>query len=81
MLARCQGELTVSQVAECCPIDLSVVSRHLGTLRDAGVLKSERRGKEVFYTVRAGTLVDSLRAIASEIEACCLRPMESESHD
>lgn len=70
-LARCSGELTVSQVGGCCPIDLSVVSRHLATLRDAGVLKSEKRGKEVYYTVRTDALVQSLRAIADEIDSCC----------
>jgi ArsR family transcriptional regulator len=70
-LARTPGELTVSQVACCTPIDISVVSRHLGTLRDAGVLSSEKRGKEVFYTVRGTALVESLRAIANEIEECC----------
>jgi ArsR family transcriptional regulator len=74
-LARCPGELTVSQVAGYCPTDLSVVSRHLATLRDAGVLKSVKRGKEVYYTVRADALVKSLRAIADEIETCC--PAES----
>jgi len=70
-LARCDCELTVSQVAECCPIDLSVVSRHLATLREAGVLESEKRGKEVYYRVRPGALVNALRAIAAEVEACC----------
>lgn len=70
-LARCRCELTVSQVAECCPIDLSVVSRHLATLRQAGVLESEKRGKEVYYKVRQGALVNALRAIADEVENCC----------
>lgn len=70
-LARCESELTVSQVAACCPIDLSVVSRHLATLRDVGVLASEKRGKEVFYRVRPGALVNALRAVADELEACC----------
>lgn len=77
-LARCQGELTVSQVSNCCPIDLSVVSRHLATLRDVGVLESEKRGKEVFYRVRPGALVTALRAVADEVEACC--PPKEESH-
>ena len=70
-LARCECELTVSQVAACCPIDLSVVSRHLATLRDVGVLSSEKRGKEVFYRVRPGALVTALRAVADELESCC----------
>ena len=70
-LAECYDELSVSQVARCCPIDISVVSRHLATLRDAGILRSTRRGKEVFYSVQADTLVKTLRAIADEIESCC----------
>ena len=70
-LAECRDELSVSQVAQCCPIDISVVSRHLATLRDAGILRSIKRGKEVFYSVRAEALVKTLRAIADEIESCC----------
>jgi ArsR family transcriptional regulator len=80
MLARCNCELTVSQIAECCPIDLSVVSRHLGLLREAGVLESEKRGKEVYYKVRPGALVNALRTIADEIEACC-PPQQENSHE
>ena len=71
-LAQCCGELSVSQVAECCPINVSVVSRHLAILRDAGILKSVKKGKEVFYSVRADSLVRTLRVIADEIEKCCL---------
>ena len=51
-LARCCGSYTVSRVAECCTIDLSVVSRHLVALRDAGIVDVEKRGKEVYYSVR-----------------------------
>lgn len=77
-LARCQCALTVSQVAACCTVDLSVVSRHLATLREAGVLESEKRGKEVYYRVRPGALVTALRAVADEVEACCPPKQESD---
>ena len=70
-LATERGPWTVSRVAEGFPIDISVVSRHLKTLRDAGILESERRGKEVHYAVRYGAVVRSLRALADAIEACC----------
>jgi DNA-binding transcriptional ArsR family regulator len=80
MLARCEGELTVSEVAGCCPIDLSVVSRHLAMLKEAGVLDSEKRGKEVYYKVRPGALVASLRAMADELEACC-PPQKENVHE
>jgi ArsR family transcriptional regulator len=70
-LAGCCGPMTVSRVAECCPVDVSVVSRHLATLRDAGILDVTKRGKEVFYTVRFSTLAGLLRRIADAIDSCC----------
>jgi len=70
-LVACGSERSVSDVARCCPVDVSVVSRHLRTLREAGVLTSERRGKEVFYRVRIGELVRALRGLADALEACC----------
>jgi ArsR family transcriptional regulator, arsenate/arsenite/antimonite-responsive transcriptional repressor len=70
-LAESCAPCTVSQVAECCPINLSVVSRHLAQLRDAGILHAERHGKEVRYSVRGQELVQTLRAMADAIERCC----------
>ena len=61
----------VSEVASCCPTDISVVSRHLGLLRDAGILAAEKRGREVYYSVRCSELATALRAIADGIEQCC----------
>ena len=75
-IAETCGEMSVSQVAEGYAIDISVVSRHRATLRDAGILKSLKRGKEVFYSVRVESLVRSLRQAADAIEACCLNEKE-----
>lgn len=74
-LARCGRPCSVGEIAKCCPIDMSVVSRHLAKLREAGILRCERQGKEVYYTVCAPDLVATLRAIADAMEACC--PPES----
>jgi ArsR family transcriptional regulator len=62
---------TVSEAAGCCAVDLSVVSRHLATLRDAGVLESEKRGREVYYSVPYAELAETLRSMADALEACC----------
>lgn len=70
-LAVSGGEWTVGQVAEGLPVDVSVVSRHLAQLRDAGVLAAERHGKEVRYTVRYTAIVRLLRQLADAIEGCC----------
>jgi ArsR family transcriptional regulator, arsenate/arsenite/antimonite-responsive transcriptional repressor len=70
-LVEMPGEQTVSEVACCSPINISVVSRHLRTLRDAGIVESSKRGKEVFYRARIGNLTLLLRNLADALEACC----------
>lgn len=77
-LAQCEGPRTVSALAEISDIDLSVVSRHLAMLRDAGILKAQKKGKEVLYQVRYNELARTLRAMAGAIEACC---PEGECHE
>ena len=69
-LARCGRPCTVSEIAECCSVDFSVVSRHLRVLSDAGVLTGRRRGREVSYAVRYAKLTAQLRAIAQAINDC-----------
>ena len=70
-LARCAEPQSVSEIASCCTVDISVVSRHLALLKQAGILGLEKRGRCVFYSIRYGELAASLRACADAIEACC----------
>lgn len=69
-LAACGRPCSVGELNACCPVDLSVVSRHLAILRDAGALEAQKRGKEVFYRVRFERLVPLLRGIAGALEDC-----------
>jgi len=62
---------TVSEMADGTERDISVVSRHLAILRDAGIIECVRRGKEVRCTVRTDTLAGLLRDLADALEACC----------
>lgn len=80
-LATCCTTWTVSQIADGLPIDISVVSRHLAMLRDAGILSAERRGKEVHYSVRYNVLSRSLRELADAIDECCPAAPVSEPSD
>jgi ArsR family transcriptional regulator len=70
-LAGCCEPSTVTELSTCCPVDLSVVSRHLAILRDAGIVESRRSGKEVRYRVRFDVLSGSFRRIADAIDGCC----------
>ncbi len=53
------------------PVDVSVVSRHLAILKDAGIVAPTRKGKEVFYSLSSAGAIETLRALADAIEACC----------
>ena len=69
LVERCRT-CTVGELAKCMTVDVSVVSRHLALLRAAGVLRAEKQGKQVLYTIQFDHLAETLRGIADAIEAC-----------
>jgi ArsR family transcriptional regulator len=70
-LAKCGRACGVGEVAECCAVDLSVVSRHLSALADAGLLDCTREGRTVSYRVRFAEAAAMFRALADALEECC----------
>lgn len=71
-LAKCARPCSVSEIAECCDVDMSVVSRHLRVLAGAGVVHAEKRGREVLYAARYDHVAGLLRALAKAFESCGL---------
>lgn len=69
-LAKCGRICSVTEVAECCSVDFSVVSRHLALLADAGVLDSHKDGRTTFYQVRYDHLGIAFRALADAFKVC-----------
>ncbi len=61
---------TVSDLDTCCSIDLSVVSRHLAVLREAGVVQAEKRGRKVYYSICCEPLAGLLRGVADALDCC-----------
>lgn len=72
---------TIGELAQQSPVDLSVVSRHLKQLREAGIVSCEKQGKEVRCRVRYDHLVTLLRDLANTIEACCPSGKEKHEHE
>ena len=70
-LARATRPLTVGEVAGCCGVHLSGVSRHLALLRAAGVVQAEKEGREVRYRLDRTELTRTLRELADALEGCC----------
>ncbi len=69
-LAKCGRPCSVTELTECCAVDLSVVSRHLGVLEKAGILSASKEGRAVFYTVRYKHLTEAFRSLAKAVETC-----------
>jgi ArsR family transcriptional regulator len=69
-LVKCGRPCLVGELAECCSVDLSVVSRHLQTLARAGLVAASRHGRTVAYAVRHESVCARPRSLADAIEAC-----------
>jgi DNA-binding transcriptional ArsR family regulator len=63
-----KGErLNVGQIVEVSTLSRSAVSHHLKLMRDAGVLQSEKIGKEVYYWINKEFLEESIHAVLAYI--------------
>jgi ArsR family transcriptional regulator len=83
-LAKCGRGCSVSEIAECCSVDFSVVSRHLQTLERARLIAAARDGRSVRYKVRYSEFASLLRQLADAIDecaagttACCPAPAQT----
>lgn len=70
-LIKCGRACSVTEVAECCSVDFSVVARHLGLLARTGVLAAERKGRTVWYRPHCAELSARLRQLADAIDEWC----------
>lgn len=69
-LMKCARPCSVTEIAECCSVDLSVVSRHLKILEDAQVIRGKKEGRTVWYEVETKKVVELLRSLADGMEEC-----------
>ena len=61
--------LNVGQIVEVSTLSRSAVSHHLKLLREAGVLRSEKSGKEVYYWIDKSFLEQALDSVLGYIKA------------
>jgi DNA-binding transcriptional ArsR family regulator len=55
--------LNVGQIVEVSTLSRTTVSHHLRVLREAGILRSEKIGKEVWFWLDKASLVGALEAV------------------
>lgn len=65
--ALAEGEHNVAELTALVKLDMSTVSNHLAVLRNVGIVSDERRGTQVFYTLRKPCLMNMF---------CCLNDFD-----
>jgi ArsR family transcriptional regulator len=70
--AVADGERCVADLTALLGLDMSTVSSHLTVLRNVGILKSERRGTQIFYSLRKPCLLNIF---------CCLDDFHGDAAD
>ena len=58
-----EGELCVCHILEMFHIDMSTLSRHLSVLKNAGIVFDERRGKNIFYSLKCPCLLNVIKCM------------------
>jgi ArsR family transcriptional regulator len=53
-----RGERCVHELTEAIGCDMSTVSKHLAILRSVGIVRDEKRGTEVYYSLRMKCVLD-----------------------
>ncbi len=64
-----KGERCVCELTEMIGSDTSTVSRHLTVLKNAGVVQDEKRGLQVFYSLRVPCILNFLGCVDAVLEA------------
>ncbi|HLJ82779.1 MAG TPA: metalloregulator ArsR/SmtB family transcription factor [Candidatus Eremiobacteraceae bacterium] len=62
-LARAQDEVCVCDFTAGLPLEQPTVSHHLRLLREAGLVRSQRRGTWVYYRLAPGVIARLRRAV------------------
>ncbi len=62
-------ERCVCELAEMVGADTSTVSRHLAVLKNAGIIRDEKRGTQVYYSLRVPCVLNFFSCTESVLES------------
>ena len=64
-----KGERCVCELTEMIGADMSTVSRHLSILRGAGIVQDEKRGANVYYSLRVPCVLNFFDCVEAVLKA------------
>lgn len=62
------GECCVNSLVDAIGADFSTVSKHLSVLKEAGILEDEKRGKQVYYTLKVPCVLNFMSCVEEVIQ-------------
>ncbi len=63
-----KDEKCVQELTEKIGADMSTVSRHLGVLKNAGIVESDKRGAQIYYRLRVPCVLNFFDCVESVIK-------------
>lgn len=64
------GKSDIASIAAAFPQDRSVISRHLQAMHNAGILRSAKVSRHVYYEIDGGVVLEKFERIAAQIRQC-----------
>ncbi|MCB2185995.1 MAG: metalloregulator ArsR/SmtB family transcription factor [Deltaproteobacteria bacterium] len=64
-----RGERPVSELTSLVGLDISTVSKHLALLKSVGLVRDERRGVQIFYSLATPCVLNFFGCVESVLEA------------
>lgn len=62
------GELCVCELLAHVNVDFSTISKHLAVLKQAGVVTSEKRGKQVYYRLKVPCILNMMPCVEAVVQ-------------
>jgi ArsR family transcriptional regulator len=64
-----RGERCVCELTEMVGADVSTVSKHLSVLKNAGIVEDEKRGTQVFYTLKMPCVLNFFSCVETVLKS------------
>jgi len=62
------GEQCVCELRDMVGADMSTVSKHLSVLKNAGIVETEKRGVQVFYTLKVPCVLNFMTCVEAVLQ-------------
>ena len=71
-----EDEKCVYEFVEVIDADFSTISKHLSVLKEAGIVAVDKRGKQVFYTLKVPCILNFMGCVEAVLENNAKEQME-----